>query len=50
MNVRNQLRKQNKDEEFGNLTLLKKKQLEELLIKMILRKIILKITGRKSGR
>ena len=23
MNVRNQLRKQNKDEEFGNLTLLK---------------------------
>ena len=48
MNVRKQLRKQNKDEEFGNLTLLKK-QLEELLIKMILRKIILKITGRKSG-
>ena len=32
-NVRNHLRKQNKDEEFGDLTLSKKKQLEELLIK-----------------
>ena len=48
MNVRNQLRKQNKDEALGNLSLLKK-TIGGIINKMMFRKINLKITGSGSG-
>ena len=44
--MRNQLRKQNYDEEFGNLTLFKKKTIGGIINKMICGKINLKLTGR----
>ena len=47
--MRNHLRKQNKDEEFGDLTL-SKKTIGGIINKMMFRKIILKIMGRGSGR